>query len=51
MAMDWFSPREPVFVDSEIESIMSIVFAYYRYIGQTPGYTEVDVMYYQISHR
>ena len=49
--MDWLSPREPVIGDSKIESIISIVFAYYAFIGHTPGYTEVDVLYYQIEHR
>jgi hypothetical protein len=43
--MDWFKPVEAVIVDSQIESIMSLVFAYFAWIGQTPGYTDIDVLY------
>lgn len=30
---------------SAIESILSLVFAYFAFIGRYPGYTDIDVQY------
>ena len=35
----------PVILSSHLESIYSLLFAYFAFLGETPGYTDLRVLY------
>ena len=43
--MNWFLPQAPVVLGSHLESVISLVFAYFAFVQHYPSYTDIDVLY------